>query len=397
MSDATFTYIDQTDALRKACKQLNTRRVLCVDTEFHRESTYYPEFALLQIYDGKDCFLIDPLSIDDLSCLWEVLTNEAILKVFHSGYQDIEIIVHACGRMPTPLFDTQVAAALLGFGQQIGFGNLVQRILKKALPKQESFSDWLARPLTQKQLRYAADDVIWLMPIYQHLHDQLKARKRDNWLDEEQTQLCNAEQYQNDVQSVFWRVKGVNKLKGAALAALRELAAWREDVAKARNIPRRRIISDESLLEVARKNSLDIEALKRIRGLSNGLVNRFGEDIVSNWRKGIESDSSNWPKLPARSSNTKGTEMRLELLSTLVRLRAEECEIASNILASKSELSTLASWGLKRQGTPPQLHCLEGWRHEMVGKDLLRLLHGEICLHLNPDNGLPEISEINHG
>ena len=161
-----FTYIDSANALIEACNELEKSSVLCVDTEFHREKTYYAQFALLQISSREQCYVIDPTSLSDLTPVWKLMHNPNILKVFHAARQDLEIILLESGALPLPLFDTQVAAALLGYGQQIGFGNLVQRILKKALPKGESFSDWLARPLTPKQLAYAADDVIYLMPIF---------------------------------------------------------------------------------------------------------------------------------------------------------------------------------------------------------------------------------------
>lgn len=195
-----YTYIDTADSLKQACDELAKASVLCVDTEFHREKTYFAQFALLQIASREKCFVIDPTAIDDLSPVWELMHNESIMKVFHAARQDLEIIMLESGGLPTPLFDTQVAAALLGYGQQIGFGNLVQRILKKALPKQESFSDWLARPLTPKQLIYAADDVIFLMPIYQHLEEQLQATGRRDWLLEEQETLCSEKTYLIDKQ-----------------------------------------------------------------------------------------------------------------------------------------------------------------------------------------------------
>jgi len=179
----SFTYIDSPVPLAEACARLAGSPELCVDTEFHRESTYYPEFALIQVASGQDCFLIDPLAIKDLSPLWDILLDKNILKVFHAARQDIEIIVNKTGQLPLPLFDTQVAAALLGYGQQIGFGNMVQKVTGKTLPKGESFTNWMKRPLTAEQLKYAADDVIYLMPVYQHLRERLQATKRADWLD----------------------------------------------------------------------------------------------------------------------------------------------------------------------------------------------------------------------
>jgi len=393
MSD-NFTYIDSPEALKEACHELSKASVLCVDTEFHREKTYYAQFALLQIASRDACYIIDPTSISDLTPVWKLMHDPNILKVFHAARQDLEIILLESGALPLPLFDTQVAAALLGFGQQIGFGNLVQRILKKALPKGESFSDWLARPLNAKQLSYAADDVIYLMPIYQHLEEQLQAKGRRTWLDEEQEILCNEETYRIDKQEVFWRVKGVNRLKPRQLAVLRELAAWRESEAERRDMPRRRVISDEPLLELAKRDKLDLEVMKRMRGLTDGLIKRFGKTLMQKWQKGIDCPENAWPKLHPRHHHSQGTELRQELLDTLLQLRSDDESIASNILASRQELAELASWGKKRNGNPPELALLHGWRFELVGRDMLRLLDGELSLRIDPDRGLPMVEEV---
>jgi len=389
-----FTYIDTANALIKACNELGKTSVLCVDTEFHREKTYFAQFALLQISSRDQCYVIDPTSLSDLTPVWKLMHDPNILKVFHAARQDLEIIMLESGALPLPLFDTQVAAALLGYGQQIGFGNLVQRILKKALPKGESFSDWLARPLTPKQLAYAADDVIYLMPIFQHLNDQLQAKGRRAWLDEEQATLCEEKTYLIDKQEVFWRVKGVNKLKPRHLAVLRELAAWRETETQQRNMPRRRLMGDETLLEMAKRDSLTTDTMQRMRGLTDGTIRRFGSAIIAAWEKGRNCPEDQWPKLHPRHHHAPGTDLRQELLDTLLRLRSEEEAIASNILASQSELGELASWGYKRQGEPPELSLLHGWRRELVGNDMLKLLNGELSLRIDPETALPEIVEI---
>ena len=385
-------FIDTHQTLQDACGAIGKCHTLCVDTEFHRENTYYAEFALMQIYGDGTCWIIDPINIADLTPLWDILCNPEIVKVFHAGRQDIEIFLQHAGQLPTPLFDTQIAAALLGYGQQIGFGNLVQRITKKSLRKGESFTDWKARPLTDKQIEYAADDVIWLMPVYQHLRERLEATGRLSWLNEEQQALLNPATYQMDHDTLLWRVKGASKLKGRHLAVLQVLAAWREQAAQQRNIPRRRMISDDALLEIARREKLDRETLSRMRGINHGFIKRFGDEILRLWQQGMTSDESTWPKSPPRRHNQPGTDLRLEMLDTLVRLKAEEGEIAASILTSKSELSELASWGYHCKGEPPAVSCLQGWRYDLVGADLLELLHGKICLHLDPATGLPAIS-----
>jgi len=394
MSKNAPLFITTTEQLRAIIPDLRACQVLCIDTEFHRESTYYAEFALMQIYGNGHCWIIDPISIHDLSSLWDILCCPDILNVFHAGRQDIEIIVKEAGRLPTPLFDTQVAAALLGYGQQVGFGNLVQRITKKTLAKGESFTNWKARPLTSKQLEYAADDVIWLMPVYQHLQQRLEATGRNTWLEEEQSTLTNPETYAYDESAALWRVKGVNRLKGQNLACLQALAAWRERSASQRDIPRRRMISDEALIELARRDSLSIDHMHRMRGINSGFIKRFGEEIIQIWQQGRDCDEADWPQHSVRRNNHPGTELRLEMLDTLVRLKAEDGEIAASILSSKSDLSELASWGYRCKGEPPVLACLQGWRYELVGHDLLKLLRGDICLHLNPQTGLPVIAPL---
>ncbi len=394
MSDKTFTFIDNPTQLQTAAETMAQCKVLCVDTEFHRESTYYPEFALLQIYGNSQCWIIDPIKLPDLQPIWELMANPDILKVFHAAHQDVEIIFKESGKMPLPLFDTQVAGALLGYGQQVGFGNLVQRVTKKLLPKGESFTDWKARPLTAKQLTYAADDVIWLMPVFQHLQERLEATGRTSWLQEEQCRLCDEATYNNNESEVFWRVKGASKLKGKHLAALREMAAWRERGAKSRDIPRRRMLADEPLIEIARRDTLSKETMQRMRGINDGFIKRFGDDVIEAWQLGIDSPEESWPKLAPRSHNTKGTDLRLEMLDTLVRLKAEEGEIATPILASKSDLSELASWGFRCKGDVPDVACLHGWRYELVGRDLVKLLRSEVCMYINPKTGFPVIMPI---
>jgi len=393
----TPEYIDSDEALNLACKQLRNADTLCVDTEFHRESTYYPEFALIQIATRDACYLIDPVALSDLSPLWELMHNPDILKVFHAPRQDMEIILKESGALPLPLFDTQIAAALLGFGLQVGFGNLVQRILGKSLPKAESFTDWLRRPLRPSQLSYAADDVIYLMPVYRQLREQLQARGRLAWLDEEQAALCSEETYTNDAENVFWRVKGVNKLKAKQLAILRTLAAWREREAKKRNIPRRRIVADEPLLSLARKPHLTLEQLSGIRGLNSGVARRFGKEMLHAWQQGRQCPESEWPRPKASPRNSEGTEMRLELLSALVRLRAEETQIAANILAGKQDIAALASWvnhGSFSMDEVPDNPCLRGWRKRLIGDDILRMLNGELCLKLDTVSKMPVIKNI---
>jgi len=389
-----FQYIDSEKDLRRVCGELADAKVLYLDTEFHREKTYYPNFALLQIADREHCYLIDPLAISDLKPVWALLLSPHAVKVFHAARQDLEIIVREAGALPLPLFDTQIAAALLGYGQQVGFGNLVQRLAKTSLPKLESFSDWLSRPLARQQLVYAADDVIYLRPVYQALLQELEASGRLDWVQEEMATLCDPTTYDNDCRDIFWRVKGVTRLKGQQLAVLRELACWREHEAKRLDIPRKRVISDELLVELARRPHLSMDDMERMRGLNSGQIQRFGQALISAWQKGHDCPKAEWPLTARRERPSDGTDVRLELLDALMRLRADEERISPHLLASKDELSLLASWAGHRSNTEPDIPCLHGWRRTLIGDDLLRMSRGELCMRLDTRTGRPKIERI---
>lgn len=389
-----FEYIDSESGLRQACAALADAKVLYLDTEFHREKTYYPHFALLQIADKAHCYLIDPLAIKDMQPVWELLLSPDTIKVFHAARQDLEIIIREAGALPLPLFDTQVAAALLGYGQQVGFGNLVQRLAKTTLPKLESFSDWLGRPLTKQQLLYAADDVIYLRPVYQALQQELEATGRQAWLFEEMGTLCDPATYDNDSQNMFWRVKGVTKLKPQQLAVLRELAAWREHEAKRLDIPRKRVLTDELLVDLARRPQLSLADMERMRGMSSGQIQRFGPALIDAWQRGRECAKGEWPHPKQRGHLSEGTEVRLELLDALMRLRADEERIAPHLIACRDELSLLASWAGRRADAEPDIACLRGWRRTLIGEDLLRMAKGELCMRLDVNTGRPLIERI---
>ncbi|MDQ6950046.1 MAG: ribonuclease D [Mariprofundales bacterium] len=386
-------------ALDAMCQTLADAPALFIDTEFHRETTYWPQFALMQISarDGDGvvhCYLIDPLALEDLAPLWKLLTNPEQTKVFHAGSQDLEIIYRLCGKLPLPLFDTQVAAALLGLGQQIGFGALVQQLTGVTLGKGSTFSDWMQRPLTKTQRQYAADDVLHLMPVYAHLHEQLQARGRLDWLDDEQRVLTDPGKYETDLATVFWRTKGCNRLKPKQLAILRSLAAWREQAAQQRNIPRRRMIGDEPMLELARQTELDMAALTSIRGISGGLVKRFGKELLAAWQQGNATPKEEWPRVQRSPSHSAGSAIRAELLDSLVQLKADELDISSSILAKKSELAALASWGGGKSDTPPELALLSGWRRRLIGEELLQMLAGKLLLKIDPETKLPVILPV---
>jgi len=384
-------FVDTQQLLAEACQQLSGAGVLCIDTEFHRENSYYPHLGLIQVATNMDCYLIDPLALTDLSPFWDMIHRPEHLKVFHAGRQDVEIILRASGRIPEPLFDTQMAAALLGIGEQVSLAKLVNIILKTVLPKSESFSDWLSRPLTEKQLTYAAHDVIYLLPVFRELEKQLKEKSRERWLTEEQDNIYNPGTYEITTDAALHKVRGVNGLSRQQLAALRSLSACRERIAQRQDKPRRRVIPDEALIAFARMDKPDPESLGKIRGISSARIRAVSEELTDAWKQGFNSASSSWPQSKNSGTRDPGSSLRAELLSALVRLRADQEEISAIILAKRSDLLELATWAGNNTSPMPDIPCMQGWRRGLIGNEMLQLLHGKISLKLDPASGLPVI------
>jgi len=389
--ESAAVFIETGRSLEEACHRISKAGVLCIDTEFHRENSYYPHLGLIQVATDTDCYLIDPLAIRDLTPFWDTIHEPACLKVFHAGRQDVEIILRASGRIPQPIFDTQIAAALLGLGEQASLAKLVNIVSQTVLPKSESYSDWLSRPLTKKQITYAAHDVIYLLPVYRELEKQLQSANRRAWLEEEQWNLYNFDTYKITDNDALQKVRGINGLSGQQLAILRALSACREHIAQRQDKPRRRVIPDEVLLTLARRNDLDSESLGQIRGISGSRMRAVANELINAWKQGRACPSSNWPPLRNSRAKSSGDNLRAELLSALIRLRADQENIAATLLAKKSDLLKLASWAGCNNSPAPDIPCMHGWRKQLIGMDMLRLLHGEICLKLDPASGLPVI------
>lgn len=381
-------WVDTPEGVREVARSVTRARTLYLDTEFHRERTYVPEFALLQIHDGQRCWLVDPLACD-LTPVWDALAQAPACKVFHAARQDLEIILHHAGFLPRPIFDTQIAAALAGFGVQVGLAELVRRITKHEMPKQAAFLDWRRRPLPEAQRRYAAEDVIRLAPVHRWLADRLRALGRLGWLEEEQAPLLDTRSYRPDPAALVWRVKGAGKLKGTALGALAALVAWREAKAQALNLPRRQVLPDEAMIVLAQAEHLDARQLPIARWMRDRDWQRFAPEIVEAWRQGRQMPPDARPQPRPRARHAPGTGARKDFLTAFVRIRAEEAKIAAPILASPEELAELASWAARPDGQPPALRVLQGWRREIVGDDLLRLARGEAVLALDPRTRLP--------
>jgi len=357
--------------LHELCSKLKGSPWLALDTEFIRDKTYYPNFCLLQISNGTVAASVDPLAIDDLSELVDIIYDSSIVKIFHAGRQDLEIFHQLWGKLPQPLFDTQLAATLLGLGDQIGYGNLVKKITGRELEKGHSRTDWSRRPLSSEQLRYALDDVIYLGDIYLEITTKLKSLGRESWLQEDFAELTDPGTYTIVPDTMWQRIKGNQHLKGMQLAVLQALAAWREQQAEQANRPRRWILKDEILIEMARRQPQDHKALERIRGLETGVIKRNGDTLLKLIAASKELPKEKWPQAKKRAASlTSNQEAMVDLLQCCLRLIAQQEEITPGALASKKELESLVA-GDKT------IDLLHGWRKALVGDVLVEVLEGK--------------------
>ncbi len=368
-------YIDTPEALQQLCQQLASAKVVALDTEFMREKHYYAQFCLLQLATDEVIACVDPLAIEDLTPLMEILFDESLLKVFHAGGQDLELFFDAYGKLPKPLFDTQIAAALLGYGNQVGYGNLVQAVLNVQLDKSHSRTDWSLRPLDEGQLEYAADDVRYLLPLYHQIEAQLEHLGRSSWLDADFFQLADDSRYQRDDRSLWQRIRGANRLKPRQLAILQELAAWREQQARKSDKPRKWILADEVMLDVARHAPKDLAKLGRIRGLNEGVLKRSGKQLLALIEQGLAMPKEQWPSFPEFSTPSVVQEAQADLLMAVARMIAAENSISMGSLTSRKELEAMVMG-------ERDLALLQGWRGELLGKPLIATLDGELVLQI---------------
>jgi ribonuclease D len=366
-------YIDSAPELARFCLQLAGTGWIALDTEFLREKTYYPKLCLLQVATPDSVACIDPLALDTLDPILDLVFDPGITKVMHSARQDMEIFYHLRGAAPGPVFDTQVAALLLGYPDQIGYGNLVSEVLNVRLEKLHTRADWSIRPLTQDQVSYAADDVIYLVDVYLNLRNRLVERGRLEWLDEDFARLSSDALYSNPPEDAWLRVKGGNRLNGAALAVLQALAGWRETLAQQRDRPRGWILRDDALLEIARHRPASLEALGRIRGMQEAFIRHNGEQVIGL----VAAAGKQRPAPPAdggsRLQLTPAQDALVDVMSAVVRLSGAEHAINPAVLATRKQLERLVSGDA-------DVEILHGWRRKLVGERLQALLAGELSL-----------------
>lgn len=367
--------IEDSGTLASLCARLAQKPYVVVDTEFMRENSYWPELCLIQIADDEEAAAIDPMASGiDLKPLLDLLTeNEEVLKIFHAGGQDIEIVYNLTGKTPHPLFDTQVAAMALGQGEQIGYSNLVDAYLGITIDKGARFTDWSRRPLDKRQIDYAIADVTHLSAIFPKMLEKLRKTGRGAWLDQEMERLADPENYHNDPDEAWERVRIASR-KPEVLGRLKALARWRELEAQGKDLPRGRIVKDETLADLASHPPKKQADLGRVRGLSAAWA---GNDIGARLMAALEGASPmSGDELPSRDERKpslgKDGALVADLLKLLLKIRAKEISVAARLLARSEELEALAA------GQRDRLPMLEGWRFEQFGRDALALVEGQL-------------------
>ena len=371
-----MTLITNTDALRAFCAPLHSEPFITVDTEFMREKTYWPQLCLVQIGGPDSAVAVDPLADGmDLTPLYELFDDRDVIKVFHAARQDLEIFLHLRNRIPAPLFDTQVAAMVCGFGESVGYEQLVSKLANARLDKGSRFTDWAMRPLSDRQLSYALADVTHLRVAYQKLRDRLERESRAQWIEEEMEVLSDPATYRPDPMRVYQRVKGKSG-NGRFLSMLRELAAWREREAQRRDVPRNRVLRDEILVEIAHHTPETHQALSRTRGLGDKAARGpMGNAILDAVKRGLKTPKDQWPQPPTRPVVPRGIGPTADLIKVLLKKVSEDANVAGRLIASSAEVDLIAGFG-ENANVP----ALRGWRREIFGEDALRLRAGELAL-----------------
>lgn len=370
-------YIANQEALQAFVERARSSSVLAVDTEFLREKTYYAKLCLLQLATDEEVAIVDPFAVDDLSVLAPLFTDGGIVKLLHAGGQDLEIILREVGVLPQHIFDTQIAAALLGYTQQIGYAALVHAECGVSLKKADSFTDWSRRPLSSSQLEYAADDVVYLPRLYESMRTALEKKGRLSWLEHDFEELCDPARYAPRERERFRRLKRASQLSRRQLSAAREFAAWRETEAQRRDVPRKWVVTDEQVVEACRREARTIDELFMVRGMRERLCTRDARVVVSLIVRGLDLPESEWPELDKCSKNERNVDVEMDLMYALVRLRAKENGVAFQTLASHDDLARVA------RGYTEEVDLLRGWRRALVGEELLDLLAGRLALHLH--------------
>jgi ribonuclease D len=380
-------YITKTTELSELCEQLRDCSRLALDTEFVGEDSFVPRLELIQIATEQTAAVIDFPAVQSngvLETFWQIVCDPAVEKVVHAGRQDLDLFAVHAGQIPKPFFDTQIAAAMVGFGPQVAYANLVQRVHGKRLDKAHTFTNWSARPLSREQLAYALEDVTFLLAIHDHLHGRLSKLGRLQWAHEEFARLESVVgETRREPQERYQRIRGWDQLKPKSAAVLRALAAWREGEAKRRNVPRNRVVRDEVLLQLARHPPRQMDELRNVRGLHSSEADRNGEILLATIRGVLALPPSAWPVLSKERKPEPESTGLVELLQAIVKACALKAEIAPTLLATTADLQTLVE--AKTDRSVLDLPLLRGWRRMLVGNVLLDALEGRLTITVDPN------------
>jgi ribonuclease D len=367
-----MTLLSTTAQLATLCEELAREPYVAVDTEFMRDRTYYPKLCLVQLAGTERHAAVDPLAPGiDLTPLLDLLANPAVLKVFHAARQDIEVFYRLTGAVPTPLFDTQLAAMVCGYGEEVGYETLVSQIAKGRIDKSSRFTDWSRRPLSPQQLAYALGDVIHLRVIYERLQRQLEQTGRSEWVAQELANLTDPATYEQNPEDAWKRIK-VRSRDPRFLAVLRALAAWREREAQRRDLPRNRIVRDDLLLEIAANRPTTPEEFAKLRRIN--LDRQSVETALATVRSALAVPDAELPRLEPPPKLPRGLGPVIELLRVLLKLKCEEHRVAQRLVATSGDLEAIASQ------SRPDVPALRGWRFEVFGRAALALKRGELGL-----------------
>ncbi|MBX8813380.1 ribonuclease D [Ochrobactrum sp. MR34] len=366
--------ITTTQGLEQAVSQLSKSDFVTVDTEFIRETTFWPELCLIQMASPDSTALVDALAPGiDLSSFFALMADKSVVKVFHAARQDIEIVFHLGNLIPEPVFDTQVAAMVCGFGDAISYDQLVARITGVNLDKSSRFTDWRRRPLSDKQLDYALADVTHLRDVYLYLQDRLTKEGRNDWVSEEIRILTARETYDMHPDDAWKRLK-IRLRKPAELAVMQKVAAWRERAARERNVPRGRVIKDDTIQEIAQQQPRDAEALSRLRTIPKGWErSSHAQGLVEAINEALSIPKEDMPRLPKQYNAPEGTGAASDVLKLLLKIITEDHGVAPKVVASSDDIDQIAA-----KGNAADVPALKGWRRELFGEKALQMIEGKI-------------------
>ncbi len=374
-----MTIITSTAELAAVCSRLAKSDFVTVDTEFMRETTFWPKLCVIQLAGEDDAVVIDALAPGmDLQPFYALMADEKVMKVFHAARQDIEIVFHQARLIPHPIFDTQVAAMVCGFGESVSYDQLVATLTGARIDKSSRFTDWARRPLTDRQTEYALADVTHLRDVYVQLRDRLAHQERSDWVESEMEILTSPATYESHPEEAWKRVK-MRLRKPIELAVLQTVSAWREREAQGRDVPRSRVIKDDALIEVATQQPATADALAQLRTIPRGFErSRAGEEIVAEVRRALDTPKANLPKLPKVKNVSEANGAAVDLLKVLLKMTSEASGVAPKLIATTDDLEAIAA-----DEDSAEIAALTGWRRSLFGEAALRLKRGEAALRLN--------------